>query len=47
MDRLINWDIAGNPLNWLIVSLMMGAGAVIVFALMPAMKEFAGPARVL
>jgi hypothetical protein len=33
MPRIINWDLAGNPLNWIILFLMiaiayMGAGYI-------------------
>lgn len=30
MPQIINWDIAANPINWIIVALML---AIAVFAL--------------
>ena len=30
MDRIINWEIISNPLNWIIVALML---AIAVFGL--------------
>jgi hypothetical protein len=35
MPRLINWELALNPVNWIIVALMLAIAAMAVTALFP------------
>jgi hypothetical protein len=46
MPRLVNWELMGNPLNWVIVILMLGIGAMALFALQPALEQWNPVARV-